>query len=93
MARSDNKVTGVAGNGESKTRLSSVTTAIRLLKTFTNSDREIGISALPRKLGVSKSTVHRVATTLVRRRMDIPNEATPFLSKLRDSSTEKNHHG
>lgn len=84
MARSDNKVTGVAGNGESKTRLSSVTTAIRLLKTFTDSDREIGISALSRKLGVSKSTVHRVATTLA---------ATPFLSKLRDSSTEKNHHG
>ena len=118
MARSDNKTGGVGGSGEPKTRLSSVTTAIRLLKAFTESDREIGISALSKKLGVSKSTVHRVATTLVaeglleqnpetdryrlglalfslgtlvRRRMDIPNEAKPFLSKLRDSSNENIH--
>ena len=48
-----------------KTRLSSVTTAIRLLKAFSDSDREIGISALSKRLGVSKSTVHRVASTLL----------------------------
>ncbi len=48
-----------------KTRLSSVTTAIRLLKTFSEKDVEIGISALSKRLGVSKSTVHRLATTLV----------------------------
>jgi len=118
MTRSENKATGATGGDEPKSRLSSVTTAIRLLKAFTESDREIGISALSKKLGVSKSTVHRVATTLVaeglleqnpetdryrlglalfslgtlvRRRMDIPNEAKPFLSKLRDSSKENIH--
>ena len=48
-----------------KTRLSSVTTAVRLLKTFSEKDVEIGISALSKRLGVSKSTVHRLATTLV----------------------------
>lgn len=115
--RADERSVAEAG-GEPKTRLSSVTTAIRLLKAFTETDREIGISALSKKLGVSKSTVHRVATTLVaeglleqnpetdryrlglalfslgtlvRRRMDIPNEAKPFLSKLRESSKENIH--
>jgi len=101
-----------------KTRLSSVTTAIRLLKAFSDSDREIGISAMSKRLGVSKSTVHRVASTLlaeglleqnpetdryrlglalfslgtlVRRRMDISNEAKPFLSALRELSRENIH--
>lgn len=107
-----------AGSGATKTRLSSVATAIRLLKAFSDSDREIGISALSKKLGVSKSTVHRVASTLVaeglleqnpetdryrlglalfslgtlvRRRMDISNEAKPFLSKLRETTKENIH--
>lgn len=101
-----------------KTRLSSVTTAIRLLKAFSDVDREIGISALSKRLGVSKSTVHRVASTLVaeglleqnpetdryrlgltlfslgtlvRRRMDISNEAKPFLSELRRRTDENIH--
>lgn len=118
MTRSDNRITGATGGGEPKTRLSSVTTAIRLLKAFSESDLEIGISALSKKLGVSKSTVHRVATTLVaeglleqnpetdryrlglalfslgtlvRRRMDIPNEAKPFLMKLREIAKENIH--
>ena len=47
------------------TRLSSVATAARLLKSFSAQDPEIGISALSKRLGVSKSTVHRLATTLV----------------------------
>ena len=46
-------------------RLSSVTTAIRLLKEFSEEDVELGISTLSRNLGVAKSTVHRVASTLV----------------------------
>lgn len=105
-------------SAEPKTRLSSVTTAVRLLKAFSESDREIGISALSKRLGVSKSTVHRVATTLVaeglleqnpetdryrlglalfsmgtlvRRRMDLSNEAKPFLSKLRETTKENIH--
>lgn len=46
-------------------RLSSVATSIRLLKAFSEEQVEIGISELARKLGVAKSTVHRLAVTLV----------------------------
>lgn len=48
-----------------RTRLSSVATAIRLLKTFRVEDRELGISEIAKRLGVSKSTVHRLASTLL----------------------------
>lgn len=102
-----------------KTRLTSVTTAIRLLKAFSDKDEvEIGISALAKRLRVSKSTVHRLATTLVaeglleqnpdteryrlgialftlgalvRRRMDLSNEAKPLLSDLRRITKENVH--
>jgi IclR family KDG regulon transcriptional repressor len=46
-------------------RLSSVATAVRLLKAFSEQQTEIGISDLARRLGVAKSTVHRLAVTLV----------------------------
>ncbi len=46
-------------------RLSSVTTAIHLLKTFTKDDKELGISELAKRLSVAKSTVHRLAGTLL----------------------------
>lgn len=46
-------------------RLSSVTTAIHLLKTFTNEDQELGISELAKRLSVAKSTVHRLASALL----------------------------
>lgn len=46
-------------------RLSSVTTAIHLLKTFTEDDTELGISELAKRLGVAKSTVHRLAGALL----------------------------
>jgi DNA-binding IclR family transcriptional regulator len=46
-------------------RLSSVSTAIALLKCFSAEEIEIGVSDLARKLGVAKSTVHRLAQTLV----------------------------
>ena len=39
--------------------------AMRLLKTFSDSEYEIGISNLARRLGLGKSTVHRLASTLV----------------------------
>jgi IclR family KDG regulon transcriptional repressor len=52
------------GRGESK-RLSSVATAIALLKAFSEDEVEIGVSSLARRLGVAKSTVHRLAVTLV----------------------------
>jgi DNA-binding IclR family transcriptional regulator len=44
--------------------LSSVRAAARLLCTFSASDRELGVSELARRLGLSKSAVHRLLTTL-----------------------------
>ncbi len=46
-------------------RLSSVTTAIHLLKTFTEEDESLGISELAKRLNVAKSTVHRLAGALL----------------------------
>src|SRR5262249_38620016 len=46
-------------------RLSSVATAIELLKAFSEDEVEIGISTLAKRLGVAKSTAHRLASTLV----------------------------
>lgn len=45
--------------------LSSVGNAARLLKAFLSREREIGVSELARRLGLGKSTVHRLLTTLV----------------------------
>jgi DNA-binding IclR family transcriptional regulator len=42
-----------------------VATAARLLKAFSEEEIEIGISDLAKRLGVAKSTVHRLAVTLV----------------------------
>src|SRR6266540_5700317 len=44
--------------------LSSVRAAARLLCTFSATERELGVSELARRLGLSKSTVHRLLTTL-----------------------------
>ena len=46
-------------------RLSSVSTAIRLLRAFDGNDVEIGVSDLAKRLGIAKSTAHRLASTLV----------------------------
>ena len=47
------------------TRLSSVAMAVRLLKSFSEGEAEIGVTSLSRRLGVAKSTVYRLASTLV----------------------------
>lgn len=44
--------------------LSSVTSALHLLKVFSMEENELGISALAKELGVAKSTAHRLAVTL-----------------------------
>ena len=44
--------------------LSSVTSALRLLRLFSVEENELGISSLARRLGVAKSTAHRLAVTL-----------------------------
>ena len=57
-----------AGNKKPKPRrmrLSSVANSIRLTKAFSEDEYEMGISALANRLGLAKSTVHRLATTLV----------------------------
>jgi IclR family KDG regulon transcriptional repressor len=99
-------------------RLSSVATAIRLLKAFSEDEVELGISTLARRLGIAKSTVHRLAVTLVtegmleqdrengkyqlgialfrlgalvRRRMNVSNEARPYLFELREKIDETVH--
>jgi DNA-binding IclR family transcriptional regulator len=104
--------------GRGRTRLSSVSNAMRLITAFSEEDYEIGISDLARRLGLAKSTVHRLATTLihmgmleqnprdgtyhpglklfelgslVRRKMDVTNEAQPFLKELREKTGETVH--
>lgn len=51
--------------GAAPQRLSSVATAVRLLKTFSEGEAEIGVTTLSKRLGVAKSTVYRLASTLV----------------------------
>ncbi len=52
-----------------RTRLSSVANAMRLLKVFSDDEFEIGVSDLAKRLALAKSTVHRLASTLVRERI------------------------
>ena len=61
-------------------RLSSVSTAIRLMKAFSEEQFEIGISDMAKRLGVAKSTVHRLAVTLVAENL---LEQNPETSKYR----------
>jgi IclR family transcriptional regulator, KDG regulon repressor len=99
-------------------RLSSVAAAIRVLKAFSEEEVELGISALAQRLNLAKSTVHRLAATLVaeglleqnpvngryrlgialfglgalvRSRMDVSNQAQPFLHMLRERCGETVH--
>lgn len=92
--------------------------SLRLLKAFSDEDSELGISALAQRLGLAKSTVHRLASTLigadmleqnpetgryrlglallelgalVRRNMDVSNEAKPYLRMLRETTGETVH--
>ena len=46
-------------------RLSSVGGAVRVLKSFSELEPEIGISSLAKRLTLAKSTVHRLASTLL----------------------------
>lgn len=59
------KLTSLKKTSKPKTRLSSVANAIRIVKAFTDDEYEIGISDLGKKLLLPKSTVHRLASTLV----------------------------
>ena len=50
-------------------QLSSVRNAARLLKEFSHTDRELGVSELARRLGLGTSTVHRMLATLTAERL------------------------
>ena len=98
-----------------KARLSSVANSIRLLTSFNGDEDELAITTLAQRLGLAKSTVHRLASTLtsagfleqnsqtgryrlgvalfelgalVRRRMDVANEARPHLRELLEKTGE-----
>jgi IclR family transcriptional regulator, KDG regulon repressor len=98
-----------------KTRLSSVANSMRLLSSFSGDEDELAITTLAQRLGLAKSTVHRLASTLasagfleqnrdngryrlgvalfelgalVRRRMDVANEARPHLRELLEKTGE-----
>ena len=45
-------------------RLSSVTSALLVLKVFSQAEAELGISSIAKRLGLAKSTVHRLAVSL-----------------------------
>ena len=49
--------------------LSSVRNAARLLKEFSRGSREIGVTELSRRLGIGKSTAHRLLNTLTEERL------------------------
>lgn len=59
------KASGRAEPAAKEKRLSSVATAIQVLKAFSEDQVDIGISELSRRLGLAKSTVHRLTATLV----------------------------
>ncbi|MBX2835512.1 MAG: IclR family transcriptional regulator [Gammaproteobacteria bacterium] len=63
-AVSNHEIKSEGSNKAGTKRLSSVTNAIHLLKAFSPEDPELGISELARRLGVAKSTIHRLATAL-----------------------------
>src|SRR5262249_16436198 len=103
------------GRGE---RLSWGASASRVVKAVSEDEVQIGISALARRLALAKSTVHRLAVTLVseglleqnrengkyqlgialfrlgalvRRRMNVSNEARAYLYGLREKINESVH--
>lgn len=55
--------------GRAHSTLSSVTNAARVLKEFSKGNREIGVTELSRRLGIGKSTAHRLAHTLTEERL------------------------
>lgn len=61
---------------ESRRTLSSVHNAARLLKSFTSLEREIGVTELANRLGLGKSTVHRLLATLAEEQLIEQDQTT-----------------
>jgi IclR family KDG regulon transcriptional repressor len=64
-----------------RTMLTSVRNAARLLRAFSRAGQELGITELSRQLGLGKSTVHRMVTTLVAERL-LERGSTPGRYRL-----------
>ena len=56
--------------------LGSVRNAARVLRAFTNADQELGVTELAQRLGLGKSTVHRLVATLAAERLLERDKAT-----------------
>ncbi len=56
--------------------LGSVRTAARVLRAFSEVDQELGVNQVARRLGIGKSTAHRVLSTLAAERLLERNAAT-----------------
>ena len=54
---------------KARSTLSSVRNAARVLREFSHGDREIGVTELSRRLGIGKSTAHRLLNTLAEERL------------------------
>jgi IclR family transcriptional regulator, KDG regulon repressor len=65
-----------ATSGRDHSSLSSVANAARLLREFGRGDTLLGVTELSRRLGLSKSTVHRLASTLTKERLLEQDPAT-----------------
>lgn len=65
MAKTLNTVANDPGRQSSAGRLSSVHSAIMVLKVFSEIETELGVSTIAKRLGLAKSTVHRLVVTLV----------------------------
>jgi len=61
--------------------LASVRNAARVLRAFSRAGQELGITELARQLGLSKSTVHRLVTTLTAERL-LERGSTPGRYRL-----------
>lgn len=60
----------------SRTLLGSVRNAARVLRAFSHADQELGVSELARRLGLGKSTTHRLVATLEAERLLEQDPAT-----------------
>jgi Transcriptional regulator len=58
-----------AAGPASRATLTSVRNAARVLRAFSRAGQELGITELARQLGLGKSTVHRLVTTLTAERL------------------------
>ena len=67
--------------------LGSVSNAARLLKEFGRSDHELGVSELARRLGLGKSTTHRLLHTLTMERL-VEQSPTSGHYRLADTMRE-----